>query len=346
MARVQGVIATCGQAGGQYGGLPDDRVTADEIGEGEPDAVAARHGLRLHSLDPLLPPAAPLAASSSARLLSAGSATSRGLALASRRHLSTDDPQAMWGPAYRHELRVQLAGGHLVSPLDSLLGCWALQITADASSSTADSGATLDWPSRDTQPVPALLRHGLVPVMIPAARPAGSAAPAGPSPDVRLRRATPADVDAAASLRLAALRYDMQFGLSPERPAAARYARDTAERDLAAEDPWTWFALDGGATLGMVSVQPPQRARWVASMVRPGLSVGYVGVLSVVPAARGAGVGRALMAKAHAELDGHGVDVTLLHHRLLNPRSTPFWNSHGYRPLWATWWAQPASRLR
>jgi len=342
----EGVIATRGQARGQDGKVPDDKVAVGEIGEGEPDEVAARHGLRLHSLDPLLPPATPLAASGSARLLSAGSPASRGLALATRRHLTADDPQVMWGPADRHELRVQLAGGRLVSLLDSLLGSWALQVTADASSSAADSGATLDWPCRDTEPVPALFHHGLVPVMILAARPGGSGAPGGLSPDARLRRATPADIDAAASLRLSALRYDLQFGLSPERPAAARYARAAAELDLAAEDPWTWLAFDGGAALGMVSVQPPQRARWVASMVRPGLSVGYVGVLSVVPAARGAGVGRALMTKAHAELDGHGVDVTLLHHRLLNPRSTPFWNSHGYRPLWATWWAQPASRLR
>jgi len=38
--------------------------------------------------------------------------------------------------------------------------------------------------------------------------------------------------------------------------------------------------------------------------------------------------------------------ATLLHHAQLNPLAAPFWNRMGYRPLWTTWEARPASALR
>lgn len=41
-----------------------------------------------------------------------------------------------------------------------------------------------------------------------------------------------------------------------------------------------------------------------------------------------------------------GVPVILLHYEQLNPLSMPFWSRHGYRPLWTTWQASPASAMR
>ena len=38
--------------------------------------------------------------------------------------------------------------------------------------------------------------------------------------------------------------------------------------------------------------------------------------------------------------------VTLLHYEQLNPLSVPFWSRQGYRPLWTTWQATPASAFR
>ena len=35
--------------------------------------------------------------------------------------------------------------------------------------------------------------------------------------------------------------------------------------------------------------------------------------------------------------------VTLLHYEQVNPLSGPFWHQQGYRPLWTTWEARPAS---
>jgi predicted acetyltransferase len=74
--------------------------------------------------------------------------------------------------------------------------------------------------------------------------------------------------------------------------------------------------------------------------------VGYIDCLGVALGSRGSGVGTALLAQAHRALDEAGVAVTLLHHGLPNPLSTPTYGRHGYRPLWTIWETRPASALR
>jgi predicted acetyltransferase len=74
--------------------------------------------------------------------------------------------------------------------------------------------------------------------------------------------------------------------------------------------------------------------------------VGYIDCIGVAPGSRGTGVGTALLARAHRALDGAGVAVTLLHHGLPNPLSTPTYGRHGYRPLWTVWETRPAGTLR
>ncbi|KJK52908.1 hypothetical protein UK23_02855 [Lentzea aerocolonigenes] len=65
--------------------------------------------------------------------------------------------------------------------------------------------------------------------------------------------------------------------------------------------------------------------------------IAYIDHLGVRPDERGGGAGSALVAFAHGLLDSAGVASTLLHHALPNPRSTPFWYSHGYQPRWTLW---------
>jgi predicted acetyltransferase len=74
--------------------------------------------------------------------------------------------------------------------------------------------------------------------------------------------------------------------------------------------------------------------------------VAYLATMSVRPGERGSGVGTALLARLHRELDAAGVAVTLLHHAVLNPLSAPFWSRMGYRPLWVSWEIRPAGALR
>ena len=72
----------------------------------------------------------------------------------------------------------------------------------------------------------------------------------------------------------------------------------------------------------------------------------YLATMAVRPDERGYGVGTALLAGLHRELDAAGVAVTLLHHAVLNPLSAPFWSRMGYRPLWVSWEIRPAGALR
>jgi GNAT superfamily N-acetyltransferase len=72
----------------------------------------------------------------------------------------------------------------------------------------------------------------------------------------------------------------------------------------------------------------------------------YLQTMFVDEEERGTGVGAAMVRNLHTRLDADGVAVTLLHHSQVNPLSGPFWNRMGYRPLWTSWEARPASALR
>jgi GNAT superfamily N-acetyltransferase len=97
--------------------------------------------------------------------------------------------------------------------------------------------------------------------------------------------------------------------------------------------------------VALTVVEPPDAATWIAGMTRPGTTA-YLQTMFVRPGARGGGTGAALVDHVHGELDARGIDLTLLHYAQLNPLSAPFWHRMGYRPLWFTWEARPASTLR
>jgi GNAT superfamily N-acetyltransferase len=84
---------------------------------------------------------------------------------------------------------------------------------------------------------------------------------------------------------------------------------------------------------------------WTAIRVPVG-RWGYVNCLSVLPAERGTGIGRALAAVAHKELHRLGAIGTFLYYHPSNALSSVFWARQGYRPLWITWEVRPAGALR
>ena len=100
-----------------------------------------------------------------------------------------------------------------------------------------------------------------------------------------------------------------------------------------------------GRPVGLLVVEPPGEAGWVAPMVKI-QPAAYLQTMFVRPQERGTGVGAALVAAAHQALDRLAVRVTLLHHAQVNPVSGPFWSRMGYRPLWTTWEVRPAAALR
>jgi GNAT superfamily N-acetyltransferase len=92
-------------------------------------------------------------------------------------------------------------------------------------------------------------------------------------------------------------------------------------------------------------VEPPEEANWIAGLTRQGRTA-YLPSMFISPAERGTGAGARLITNVHDALDARGIDLTLLHYAQLNPLSGPFWHRMGYRPLWSTWAALPASTLR
>jgi GNAT superfamily N-acetyltransferase len=307
----------------------------------DPVRIAWAVATRWRALDPLLP--APWTATTEDVTLHAGAS----VGYAQRLTLSPDDPRLLWGTADRFRLRPLVAGPDLAASLDGLLSAWRDWLAALPDPPGADSSASLDWPSRDTRGLPALRRHGLAPYTVIAARRVGTPGPTPPPAPpgaTHVRRATPADVDVVAGLELALMRYEADLGTAHLRDRAGEWLLAGTANVLARRRPWVWLAEQAGAAVGLVVVQPPEAAGWLEPYTRA-RPLAYLSSLFVDPAARGAGVGAALVAAAHQEMVDAGVGVALLHYSQVSPVSGPFWHRLGYRPLWTSWQARPASQL-
>jgi GNAT superfamily N-acetyltransferase len=316
--------------------------------------VSEQVAARWEAIDPLLPgPAA--APGCGAELVVAGPAGDPA-AFGICRHWKgrPGSLDLTWGATRRFRLHASAAGPDVAGAMDQLLSLWRDHLGGMSGAAADDTAAVVDWPSRDITGVASLMRHGLSPLTVIAARTGsrddavtaiGGSAGAVAPPGIRIRRAGPADLAAVAGLSQEVVRYDAHFGCVIERPGTAEALRREASRLLAGPQPWTWLAERDTAPVGMIQAERPESARWIAPMVRP-RPVAYLGQMFVVPGERGRGVASALAERLHSEIDAAGVAVTLLHYELLNPLSGPFWSRQGYRPLWTTWEARPASALR
>jgi GNAT superfamily N-acetyltransferase len=317
-----------------------------------PEAVeAARQAVarRWQAIDPLLPePREPTKTCGAD--LTVTSADGRIVATGFCRHvhLQPGSLELAWGAASQFALTAWVAGPDVGNGLGQLLERWRRHLLRQQDAAGADSSVMVRWPSRDVNGVRVLLEHGMRALTVIAARPAdraidGMTVRAG-SAGLSIRAAGQGDLDVLERLGMEMMRYDAHFGSVTVRADTARGLRESAARTLAAAQPWTWLAERDGEAVGMVQAEPPEAAGWVAPLVRA-QPVAYLGEMSVLPGARGAGVGTALVEHLHRELDAVGAAVTLLHHAQLNPLSAPFWNRMGYRPLWTSWELRPAHRL-
>ena len=308
---------------------------------------------RWRRIDPLLPDPKPPPDAGCGAELAVPAANGRIAAVGWCRHheLRPEAAELAWGAATQFWLTAQVAGDPaepgIGAGLDELLVCWRAHLAAESATAEEDSQAAIMWPSRDIGGVRALLRHGLQPLTVIAARSAGRAVPdATPVPGgLRIRPACPGDVAAVTALTLEVIRFDQHFGSVLLHPHAERVERQSAERILSLPEPWAWLAERDGRPVGLLVAEPPDRAGWIAPATRQA-PVAYLATLSVLPDERGSGVGTALVTDLHRVLDAAGVAVTLLHHGQLNPLSAPFWSQMGYRPLWTSWEIRPARALR
>jgi len=267
-----------------------------------------------------------------------------GFAVCGHRVIAADELDQIWGMAARFELAPRLRHPDTAT-MDALLAQWREHLSDLPEARAADTAAVVNWPARDGSGVPALLRHGLQPMLVMAARPRGRHTTGRAIPGLTVREARLAEGDAVTAMYLDLVSFDAQFGGAVPRPATKALVREDVMATLARRPSWTWLAERGGRPVGLVMVQPPQHATWVAGMTR--LSpVAYVLIGYVVPSERGSGAATMLIRHVHEVLDANAIAVTLLHYAQVNPRSGPFWSRMGYRPLWVRWEARPASALR
>jgi GNAT superfamily N-acetyltransferase len=314
---------------------------------------------RWQTLDPLLPePSAP-GPDCGAELIVAG-ADGQPAAIGACEHWAgaPGSLELTWGAARRFRLSAWTSGPDVPGALDQLLSLWGDHLSEAPGADGADTAAVVTWASRDVGGVRTLLRHGLTPLAVVAARPtgrrtgrsdrgaegAGGHTPAG-RPDLSIRRAGPSDIDAIVRLGLEVVRFDAHFGPVIERPETAAALHREFAGLLAGPETWTWLAERDGIPVGMLAAERPESADWIAPMVRQA-PVAYLFLMFVSPTERGRGVGAAMAERLHHDAEAAGVAVTLLHYAQTNPLSAPFWSQQGYRPLWTSWEAWPARTIR
>jgi GNAT superfamily N-acetyltransferase len=307
-------------------------------------------GRRWHALDPLLPDPATLPAGCGEPLVvTADNGRLAGLGVCVHQRIPPQSLSQTWGAADRFTLVPRLAGQDVAESAELLLAQWRDHLAGVGAARGPDTSASVVWPSLDITGIAGLLRHGLQPVTVIAARPrpGGGIPPARPRSafGVTIRGAGPGDEDQVLDLELRLIRYDMHFGGPVWRPDTARLVRDEIRASLARPVTWTWLAERNGRAVGLLVAQPPQEAGWITGMTSRSPAA-YLQTMFVDGQERGTGIGAALVRNLHAQLDTQGVAVTLLHHSQVNPLSAPFWYRMGYRPLWTSWEARPASALR
>ena len=307
----------------------------------ELDELLAAQRAHFAALDPLLPPAV---APPVENMITAALPDGRRVAgvIAHDRH-PVGATQRLWTTADVWEL-LPLVGGDSGAGMDALIRLWVDRMREIGPPST-DSACVVTWPSRDARATKAFLDHGFSPRSVLAVRRTAPAqTPTASSRDVR--RARTADMAEMVKLALAELRYSELVGAATFRDNAAVLKRDGLRKRLLDGDP-VWVAERDGMTLALADCAwtPVTAGSWAGTRLRPG-NWGYVNCVSVLPGARGNGIGRRLMDVVHAEFARGGATGTYLYYNPPNPLSSVFWPRQGYRPLWTLWEVRPATALR
>jgi hypothetical protein len=144
--------------------------------------------------------------------------------------------------------------------LDLLLVRWGEHLSSLPEAGAADTAAMVTWPSRETSGVRALLGHGMQPIEVIAARPAGRATAAPDVPGLVIREAGPGDVETVTEMVMRLFTYDAQFGVTVLRPATESLVRRDAQAALIRRPSWTWLAERDRRPVGLVVVQAPRDA--------------------------------------------------------------------------------------
>src|SRR5215467_14123978 len=126
---------------------------------------------RWQAVDPLLPDPATLPTGCGAPLVVNGdNGRIAGLGVCVHHRIAADSLNQTWGAADRFTLVPRLAGQDVAVSADLLLAQWRDHLAGAGAARGMDTSATVVWPSQDITGIPALLRHGMQPLTVIAAR--------------------------------------------------------------------------------------------------------------------------------------------------------------------------------
>jgi GNAT superfamily N-acetyltransferase len=146
-----------------------------------------------------------------------------------------------------------------------------------------------------------------------------------------VRRAVPEDLEVVTRLVLALYRHHTGPPVYlPYSPEAEAHEREHQRRLLADPACSHWIARRDGRALGMVSLQPPSPL--TPPMIVPPACI-YLLDAYVDPAARGTGLGAALLAEGLDWARAAGHRHCLLQHHAANLVARRFWHQAGFRPI-------------
>lgn len=215
-------------------------------------------GRRWQAADPLLPMPDDLPEGCGAPMVARG-ANGRPVGLAVCRHqeIPDDSISQTWGTATRFVLTARVGQANAQSALDQLLSQWGDHLAVVPEAGKDDTSALLYWPSRDITGISALLRHGLQPLAVIAARQLGEPARSGEIPRpaswarrgsagradrLTIRQAGPGDEAAVTGFELDVVDYEAHFGGAVKRPATRSLIRADVRARLGRPVSWTWLA--------------------------------------------------------------------------------------------------------
>ena len=151
------------------------------------------------------------------------------------------------------------------------------------------------------------------------------------APDVDVRRGTAADLDDVVAMALGLYEHHASAPIYlPYLAEVEPDERNAQAQALADPECAHWIARRAGRAIGMYVLQPPPP--WLSVLLRPERST-YLLHGYTEAAARGGGVGRALLGRslAWAREAGHG--HCLLHFLAANVSGARFWLAAGFRPV-------------
>jgi hypothetical protein len=147
------------------------------------DEINRAVGRRWQGLDRLLPPRAELPEGCAAPFVATGAnGRPAGLAACCHEHVKPGTLSQTWGTADRFSLVARLREADTSAALDDLIGQWRDHLADLPGTCADDTAAMITWPARDVSGVTTLLRHGLQPITVIAARPARPEVAAAPRP--------------------------------------------------------------------------------------------------------------------------------------------------------------------